>query len=173
MCSASRVRKGSESVARRRRSASRCTAGSKCNRANEPESASASSAPRISLASSGRNSPSRFLRATAESTSVIAKLRDHQTQSAAQKRIESLALGFRHVELRQRAGIDVHRGLDARGNRPGCFSFARLCHREWRTRAAWSAVASGVEMPQLDRKSTRLNSSHVSISYAVFCLKKK
>src|SRR5699024_11303813 len=27
--------------------------------------------------------------------------------------------------------------------------------------------------PQRDRKSTRLNSSHVSISYAVFCLKKK
>src|SRR5438067_10107460 len=26
---------------------------------------------------------------------------------------------------------------------------------------------------KLDRKSTRLNSSHVSISYAVFCLKKK
>src|SRR5438067_6487329 len=26
---------------------------------------------------------------------------------------------------------------------------------------------------QEDRKSTRLNSSHVSISYAVFCLKKK
>src|SRR5207249_9367025 len=28
-------------------------------------------------------------------------------------------------------------------------------------------------MPSKDRKSTRLNSSHVSISYAVFCLKKK
>src|SRR5207249_11471685 len=27
--------------------------------------------------------------------------------------------------------------------------------------------------PFRDRKSTRLNSSHVSISYAVFCLKKK
>src|SRR5690606_40750559 len=27
--------------------------------------------------------------------------------------------------------------------------------------------------PRLDRKSTRLNSSHVKISYAVFCLKKK
>src|SRR5690349_22124532 len=26
---------------------------------------------------------------------------------------------------------------------------------------------------QVDRKSTRLNSSHVEISYAVFCLKKK
>src|SRR5688572_32580689 len=28
-------------------------------------------------------------------------------------------------------------------------------------------------MKQLDRKSTRLNSSHSQISYAVFCLKKK
>src|SRR5438067_5306583 len=64
-----------------------------------------------------------------------------------------------------------------------------------------AAIASGAELPQLglggssantslviaalavavvwwlrsktDRKSTRLNSSHVSISYAVFCLKKK
>src|SRR5437899_3375914 len=27
--------------------------------------------------------------------------------------------------------------------------------------------------PQRDRKSTRLNSSHLGISYAVFCLKKK
>src|SRR5256885_3696339 len=27
--------------------------------------------------------------------------------------------------------------------------------------------------PALDRKSTRLNSSHLVISYAVFCLKKK
>src|SRR5699024_11402008 len=31
----------------------------------------------------------------------------------------------------------------------------------------------GIEVIGLDRKSTRLNSSHVSISYAVFCLKKK
>src|SRR5207249_12288636 len=29
------------------------------------------------------------------------------------------------------------------------------------------------EILDIDRKSTRLNSSHVSISYAVFCLKKK
>src|SRR5256885_11828611 len=29
------------------------------------------------------------------------------------------------------------------------------------------------EMEKLDRKSTRLNSSHLVISYAVFCLKKK
>src|SRR5690625_6031859 len=30
-----------------------------------------------------------------------------------------------------------------------------------------------VRHESLDRKSTRLNSSHVAISYAVFCLKKK
>src|SRR5699024_11578133 len=44
--------------------------------------------------------------------------------------------------------------------------------------AAGAALASGagltlVDLPSGDRKSTRLNSSHVSISYAVLCLKKK
>src|SRR5256884_3749342 len=34
-------------------------------------------------------------------------------------------------------------------------------------------VGSGGGFPGLDRKSTRLNSSHGYISYAVFCLKKK
>src|SRR3712207_8751665 len=33
--------------------------------------------------------------------------------------------------------------------------------------------ADQVEEPVEDRKSTRLNSSHANISYAVFCLKKK
>src|SRR5439155_22415506 len=34
-------------------------------------------------------------------------------------------------------------------------------------------IATTRFLSQLDRKSTRLNSSHVAISYAVFCLKKK
>src|SRR5699024_12528735 len=34
-------------------------------------------------------------------------------------------------------------------------------------------LRAGGPVGKLDRKSTRLNSSHVSISYAVFCLKKK
>src|SRR5690606_40037753 len=34
-------------------------------------------------------------------------------------------------------------------------------------------VATGLCNTYQDRKSTRLNSSHVKISYAVFCLKKK
>src|SRR3712207_6948832 len=33
--------------------------------------------------------------------------------------------------------------------------------------------AKGTFVRQTDRKSTRLNSSHANISYAVFCLKKK
>src|SRR5207249_1710043 len=36
-----------------------------------------------------------------------------------------------------------------------------------------SATNLPVAIDRRDRKSTRLNSSHVSISYAVFCLKKK
>src|SRR2546430_9212601 len=32
---------------------------------------------------------------------------------------------------------------------------------------------NGITYPNVDRKSTRLNSSHSQISYAVFCLKKK
>src|SRR5207248_9670446 len=34
-------------------------------------------------------------------------------------------------------------------------------------------AGSRVDLGDLDRKSTRLNSSHRTISYAVFCLKKK
>src|SRR5699024_12406860 len=34
------------------------------------------------------------------------------------------------------------------------------------------SYATGFAEPRRDRKSTRLNSSHVSISYAVFCTKK-
>src|SRR2546426_2154336 len=36
---------------------------------------------------------------------------------------------------------------------------------------SWPALSSPTPSP--DRKSTRLNSSHLVISYAVFCLKKK
>src|SRR5699024_12747412 len=43
-----------------------------------------------------------------------------------------------------------------------------------RVGAIGGSVADAPELIRaLDRKSTRLNSSHVSISYAVFCLKKK
>src|SRR5947209_14922583 len=42
----------------------------------------------------------------------------------------------------------------------------------WSGERAFIADLSTAEV-RLDRKSTRLNSSHANISYAVFCLKKK
>src|SRR5438270_10382429 len=50
--------------------------------------------------------------------------------------------------------------------------------RSWRGRPVRCAkrsrgVACSLATGSLDRKSTRLNSSHSQISYAVFCLKKK
>src|SRR3989442_6549463 len=44
--------------------------------------------------------------------------------------------------------------------------------REQRERISGRVVRDIADKPR-DRKSTRLNSSHVRISYAVFCLKKK
>src|SRR4051794_41544223 len=42
-----------------------------------------------------------------------------------------------------------------------------------RLQAAAALAKRNADRAQADRKSTRLNSSHPSISYAVFCLKKK
>src|SRR2546421_8984942 len=49
-----------------------------------------------------------------------------------------------------------------------------LVARPWREADPGGAHHAGLpHQPDLDRKSTRLNSSHDQISYAVFCLKKK
>src|SRR5438270_14070084 len=45
-------------------------------------------------------------------------------------------------------------------------------HAEWRQRPV-SNITAPIFQRRRDRKSTRLNSSHSQISYAVFCLKKK
>src|SRR5690606_39892818 len=49
---------------------------------------------------------------------------------------------------------------------------SRCTHASLRITAGGGAIGRG-SLASLDRKSTRLNSSHVKISYAVFCLKKK
>src|SRR5207302_11358791 len=67
-----------------------------------------------------------------------------------------------------------------RGDHPGMFNVAadgvvllsqaiRFCGKLPQNRMAWDSRTT----PSADRKSTRLNSSHVKNSYAVFCLKKK
>src|SRR5574337_670035 len=47
-----------------------------------------------------------------------------------------------------------------------------LQHHSSKASIPWCSAFFTVQLSQ-DRKSTRLNSSHHSISYAVFCLKKK
>src|SRR3712207_2744068 len=46
-----------------------------------------------------------------------------------------------------------------------------LCRKRWEIQTG--IKKKGKDQPFLDRKSTRLNSSHANISYAVFCLKNK
>src|SRR3712207_8941696 len=44
---------------------------------------------------------------------------------------------------------------------------------QWNLRGLTRGDELHVDDARIDRKSTRLNSSHANISYAVFCLKKK
>src|SRR5690348_17357942 len=66
-----------------------------------------------------------------------------------------------------RAGQALGDGL---GHVHGAVHAARAADGDGQIRALKVLIARN---PFLDRKSTRLNSSHPSISYAVFCLKKK
>src|SRR5690606_12885750 len=56
-------------------------------------------------------------------------------------------------------------------NRSAHLALVKYADGERRYIIAPKGVVAGT--PIIDRKSTRLNSSHVKISYAVFCLKKK
>src|SRR2546427_5658816 len=68
---------------------------------------------------------------------------------------------------RVRAAGDREQIVDAAVRRPvGVLHEPRLAHRPFRRDERGNGVGR-------DRKSTRLNSSHSQISYAVFCLKKK
>src|SRR5689334_24140675 len=55
----------------------------------------------------------------------------------------------------------------------GGFGFSLVVADENAEPDAWGRASQWRASGALDRKSTRLNSSHSSISYAVFCLKKK
>src|SRR5690625_5884168 len=69
---------------------------------------------------------------------------------------------FHHVNLEEKHGFSPHT-LYTSGKKPSSKMYRKT-------------IVKGVTRLflafALDRKSTRLNSSHVAISYAVFCLKK-
>src|SRR2546426_7755964 len=74
-----------------------------------------------------------------------------------------------------RSGSLLHVQIDAHEVRVG--GVVRAPQRRPRGQRAGGALARcfglGIDDELPDRKSTRLNSSHLVISYAVFCLKKK
>src|SRR5258707_6115183 len=55
----------------------------------------------------------------------------------------------------------------------GCVSWGGIQSGNLSRRKRRISWKTQVEVTALDRKSTRLNSSHANISYAVFCLKTK
>src|SRR5207245_7686322 len=69
--------------------------------------------------------------------------------------------------------VDLHDGLE----QPAVLLLDTAAQRRKRGHGLGGQLVpdeAGLELARLaDRKSTRLNSSHGSISYAVFCLKKK
>src|SRR5436190_14725425 len=71
------------------------------------------------------------------------------------------ALPISH-EVAIQESVNTRRGVDR------CLKYAFELSRKQRAGKPWKGLK-----PEEDRKSTRLNSSHTVISYAVFCLKKK
>src|SRR2546430_12078349 len=75
----------------------------------------------------------------------------------------------------------VHEAPGLVGNKPAAMCEADLQRRIALEHAAENQACGGDggieriadQIGEVDRKSTRLNSSHSQISYAVFCLKKK
>src|SRR3712207_7846538 len=83
---------------------------------------------------------------------------------------------FRSATYREVAGRAGNRNAyRAAGNALGSNPIPIVvpCHRVVHTGGGLGGYTGGLERKRfLDRKSTRLNSSHANISYAVFCLKK-
>src|SRR3712207_7539554 len=63
---------------------------------------------------------------------------------------------FRSMAMEYLSGLDLEQVMSSRGALP-----------------VVEVVDYALQALEADRKSTRLNSSHANISYAVFCLKKK
>src|SRR6266850_3477251 len=78
------------------------------------------------------------------------------------------------AELGNKSEARAYAQLATEGHKPdeGNFVFALAAARTGEISLA-EKWAAGYDRKSPDRKSTRLNSSHLVISYAVFCLKKK
>src|SRR2546430_10070885 len=102
----------------------------------------------------------RIVLVSGEEKSTVAsviKLRNHERPTQSETRIMFLN---RHPRQSQRVVLP-------------CIRIQRFIAKEIEGAPAKLARATASPQVQTDRKSTRLNSSHSQISYAVFCLNKK
>src|SRR3712207_7540213 len=67
-------------------------------------------------------------------------------------------------------GLDIDLAVELNGHTVASTSFAGMY---WTFAQQLAHMTVNGASVRTDRKSTRLNSSHANISYAVFCLKKK
>src|SRR5690606_2877270 len=89
--------------------------------------------------------------------------------------------GFRHIgHLLKHAGltwknlrVPTHQMITGEYDTARYFTQLGLDYTSPRTAHIYNVAQTASFSTKIDRKSTRLNSSHVKISYAVFCLKKK
>src|SRR5256885_3037717 len=93
--------------------------------------------------------------------------------------LKAVALAAQAVQLGE-SEIVVAGGMESMSNCPYLLPQARTGYRLGDAKIVDSMIHDGLwdayenfHMGMTDRKSTRLNSSHLVISYAVFCLKKK
>src|SRR5690625_5386825 len=77
----------------------------------------------------------------------------------------------KHITLAKDANVLVHEATFSAKETELAYKYYHSTTKEAATLARQANVKQLI-LTQ-DRKSTRLNSSHVAISYAVFCLKKK
>src|SRR3712207_7621501 len=80
---------------------------------------------------------------------------------------------FRSKELAEEYSKVLSKVEEAYEVHPGKKAFVRYEDLRRDTIDVLKTMYDALEIEVEDRKSTRLNSSHANISYAVFCLKKK
>src|SRR3712207_8953659 len=108
---------------------------------------------------------------------VVERLRDYRLKNERFDRMVGAVLSNEKAMRAARATVAAARFVSRRGQTvaAGDYDTVFFVAGEMRSGTSWlrHSLSDHPEIACGDRKSTRLNSSHANISYAVFCLKKK
>src|ERR1039457_7320350 len=104
---------------------------------------------------------------------LLAQVEDQNTAAGPHRRPDRFepAVRFRQSFRTRHRSLEID--FAHTGNHPPLHRRVRWQREVSHTSLASHIVHPRIGQPSLDRKSTRLNSSHLVLSYAVFCLKKK